>query len=387
MSSAIVLVATVALYYATTLLTPNIAFAEPTEIQIEFVPRLDAWQANDELAQEFKREFYLRSAIDLMAQSGLTSYRSRIEGFVTRDFAEEGKNPLGAPDIRKTRDESDLNEAWLDVSHDSLGLRIGRQPIRWSQSWTLPSLDLFSGRRFNRLFHDPLLDQLTHPDAIRITSSGKVFERAYDLDLVRVFKTAPFRFAQPLTNREREDLHETAFRGSLKLGLLDLAVIGSHRFEPRLSKNEIVSGIQGSYAFEDFVMKSELGNSDRDAVFFMLGMDWFLDEWFLGPQMTVFRDPFLQAPTGEALFYLPIRYNKEKWTYEFDLLKGFGAASSGDDSFSSLRVTYEFVTGFNAGVAVQNYRGQTGRFLGTAKALTGGNTAGIRLEYTGGLSL
>ncbi len=103
--------------------------------------------------------------------------------------------------------------------------------------------------------------------------------------------------------------------------------------------------------------------------------------------MTVFRDPFLQAPTGEALFYLPIRYNKEKWTYEFDLLKGFGAASSGDDSFSSLRVTYEFVTGFNAGVAVQNYRGQTGRFLGTAKALTGGNTAGIRLEYTGGLSL
>lgn len=47
------------------------------------------------------------------------------------------------------------------VSIDSVGVRIGRQPIRWSQSWTLPSLDIFSGRRSNRLFLDPLIDQFT----------------------------------------------------------------------------------------------------------------------------------------------------------------------------------------------------------------------------------
>ncbi|MDZ4083346.1 MAG: hypothetical protein U1E10_10445 [Bdellovibrionales bacterium] len=361
--------------------------ADAAEFNLEFVPRIDVWQSGTSFDQELKRELYLRSAFDVMAQQELTAYRSRLEGFVTRDFAEESKRPSGAPDFRKSREEADLNEAWIDVTHDSLGIRIGRQPIRWSQSWTLPSLDLFSGRRFNRLFLDPLLDQLTHPDAIRISKSGKVSDHPYDLDFVRVLKSAPFRFASPVTNREREDLHETALRASTKFGLLDLAVIGSHKLEPRAGKDEITSGAQGSYAFDDFVLKSEFGNSDRDALFFTLGSDWFLDEWFIGPQVTVYRDALLMASTGEAVAYLPIRYSKEKWTFELDVLKGFGAATSYKDLYSSFRIAYEITTGFSASIAAQTYQGEAGRLLGQAQSLTDERTIGVRLEYTGGLTL
>jgi len=357
------------------------------ELHLEFVPRFDGWQSGNGLQQEFKRELYLRSAVDVMAQSGLTAYRFRLEGFATRDLAEENLRPFGAPDIRKSRDEADLNEAWADLTYDSLGLRIGRQPIRWSQSWTLPSLDIFSGRRFNRLFLDPLLDQLTHPDALRITKSGKIFEHAVDLDVVRVYKSAPIRFAQPVANRDREDLHETALRASAKIGLLDLAVIGSHRLSPLLGKDEIINGLQGSYAFEDFVLKTELGNSDRDALFLTLGTDWFLDEWFLGPQLTVFRDPLLLAATGEAILYFPLRYTNEKWTYELDILKGFGSPGSKDDLYSSVRVAYEFTSGCSASIGAQTYRGEAGRLLGQAQRLTEEKTIGFRLEYTGGLTL
>lgn len=358
-----------------------------TELQFEFVPRFDGWQSGNSFDQELKRELYLRSALDLMSQRGLTAYRSRIEGFVTRDLAGESRRPLGSPDIRNTRDEADLNEAWIDVTHDSFGLRIGRQPIRWSQSWTLPSLDIFSGRRFNRLFMDPLLDQLTHPDAIRITKSGTLYDQAFDLDVVRVYKSAPIRFAQPLSNRERKDLHETAFRASAKSGLLDFAFVGSHRLEPRLEKNEIVTGLQASYAFDDFVVKSEIGNSDRDAIFLTIGSDWFLDEWFLGPQLTVYRDSLLLAPTGEAIAYIPFRYTKDKWTFELDFLKGFGSPTAHKDLYSSLRVTYEISSGLTVSIAAQTYQGETGRLLGQAQTLTEEKAIGFRLEYIGGLTL
>lgn len=360
--------------------------AEPTEISLELNPRLDAWAGSStshpDFNQEFKQELYLRTAIDAVKQFNLTSLRARIDGFATMDRAEVGKKPFGAPDLRKSRDEADLNEAWFDINQDSFGVRIGRQPIRWSQSWTLPSLDILSGRRFNRLFLDPLVDQLTHPDAIRLTKTGVV-----DLDLVRVFKSAPIRFASPVPNREREDFHETAIKASTKLGLLDFAFIGSHKLEPRVGKDEIQTGLLASYAFEDVVLKAEMANSDRDALFFTFGTDWFLDEWLVGPQFTVFRDAFIQAPTGDGLVYLPIRYSKEKWAFELDLLKGVGSSSSAEDFYSSLRIGYEFASGFSASIATQIYRGESGRFLGQAESLTGGRILGLRLDYIGGFNL
>lgn len=354
------------------------------ETSLEFAPRLDVYE------DDTKQELYLRLAADHSGSAsalGLSSYRMRVEGFLSRDFAELDKKPLGAPDLRKSRDESDLNEAWLDFGFkNGVGLRLGRQPIRWSQSWTLPSLDLLTGRRFNRFFLDPLIDQLTHPDAIRLTYTGTIFDQTWDLDVAHVLRSAPFRFAEPLTNRDRENLGETAAKFGLKLGLLEIAAIGSTKKVIGTSQRELQSGFLASYAFEKVVLKFETGNSDRDALFATLGSDWFLDEWLVGPQLTTFRDRS-SGNEGEAIFYLPVRYSKERWSLETDLLIGFGRPSASDDRYFSVRIGRELYEGLTLSAGAQNYNGQAGRLLGQAKSILGETIYGLRLEYIGGLVL
>lgn len=366
------------------------------DTSFEYVPRLDVFEKGA------KQELAIRLAVDRSGTTSnnslsdnslsnnwlcLASYRMRLEGFVTRDFAEQEKKPLGQPDLRKSREESDLTEAWLDFGfQNGVGIRIGRQPIRWSQSWTLPSLDLLTGRRFNRFFLDPLVDQLTHPDAIRLTYSGNIQSHSWDLDIVQVLRSAPFRFAEPVANRDRENLGETAAKLGLKIGLLELAAIGSSKKIAGTSNRELQSGMLASYALENVVLKIETGNSDRDAVFFTFGTDWFLDEWLIGPQLTMFRDRVL-GNEGEALIYLPVRYSKERWSIETDLLLGFASPSAADDRFLSMRVGRELREGLILSMGIQNYGGKAGRLLGQAKSILGETVYGFRLEYSGGLSL
>lgn len=342
------------------------------ETSLEYVPR------NDILDSDIKREFYLRLAADSSENLSdnlmyLTSFRTRLEGFLTRE-------------------ESDLNEAWIDFAFkNGIGLRFGRQPIRWSQSWTLPSLDLLTGRRFHRFFIDPLIDQLTHPDAVRLTATGNLAETMWDIDLVQVFGSAPFQFAAPLVNRDRENLGETAIKLGTKLGLLEMAIIGSSKTISGTSKRENRSGLVTSYAFEKTVLKLEVGNSDQNTSFATIGTDWFLDDWMVGPQFTSFRDP-ANRTESETLFYLPVRYNHAKWQMELDLLLGFGPKKSGptnpnDDRFLSFRVGYEIYEGLVASALAQHYKGEAGRLLGQAQSLLGETVFGIRIEYTGGLVL
>lgn len=342
------------------------------ETSLEFVPRIDV------LDSDIRRELYLRLAADKSDNlsdnlMNLTSYRTRLEGFLTRD-------------------ESDLNEAWIDFAFkNGIGLRLGRQPIRWSQSWTLPSLDFLTGRRFHRFFIDPLIDQLTHPDAVRLTATGSIADTMWDIDLVQVFGSAPFRFAPPLMNRDRENLGETAIKIGTKLGLLEMAAIGSTRKVSGTDQREMRSGLLASYAFEKAVLKLEIGNSDQNASFATLGTDWFLDDWLVGPQFTTFRDR-ANSTESEALFYLPVRYNYAKWQLELDVLIGFGPEQSGpsnpnDDRFISIRVGHELYEGLVASAFAQHYKGDAGRLLGQAQSLLGETIFGIRIEYTGGLVL
>jgi hypothetical protein len=342
------------------------------ETSLEYVPRCDV------LHSDIKREMYLRLAADNSEKLSdnlinLTSFRTRLEGFLTRE-------------------ESDLNEAWIDFAFkNGIGLRFGRQPIRWSQSWTLPSLDLLTGRRFHRFFIDPLIDQLTHPDAVRLTATGNLTETMWDIDLVQVFGSAPFRFAAPLANRDRENLGETAIKLGTKLGILEMAVISSTKKISGTSKRENRSGLLASYAFEKTVLKLEVGTSDQNASFATIGTDWFLDDWMVGPQFTTFRDP-ANRTESEALFYLPVRYNHAKWLMELDLLVGFGPKKSGptnpnDDRFLSFRVGYEIYEGLVASALAQQYKGESGRLLGQAQSFLGETIFGIRIEYTGGFVL
>jgi hypothetical protein len=358
------------------------------DLQVELVPRLETWQ-NDRAVMQ---EVYGRMAIDVTKSRGSASFRARAEGFASYDFAEEDRRPFGNPDLRKSREEADLSELWLDASFESFGLRVGRQPIRWSQSWTLPSLDILTGRRANRLFFDPLIDQLTHPDAIRLNKTFSVGSRSIAVEAVRVYGAAPNRFAQPLKNLDRVDNHETAVKISTRFGSLDIGVVASYRFEPRVLQDDAISGLFGSYAFEDFVFKFEAGNSSRDAGFGTIGTDWFWGSWLFGPQVTFYSDPFLGTSESETLIYLPLRYSENPWILELDFMQslqgpfGTGNPNAIRNRFASIRVGRELREGLMLSMALQDYRGNSASLLGQAESLTGGQIYGLRLEYSGGFT-
>jgi hypothetical protein len=367
------------------LVTVGVAHAD---LQVDMVPRLDAWQ-NDRAVMQ---EIYGRMAIDGTKAYGATSLRARAEGFATYDFAEENLRPLGNPDLRKSRNEADLSELWFDASYQSFGLRVGRQPIRWSQAWTLPSLDILTGRRANRLFFDPLIDQLTHPDAVRLTNTFSIGSHSIAMEVVRVYGSAPTRFAEPLKNLDRVDNHETAAKISTRFGSLDIGVLGSLRYEPRIAKDDAISGIFGSYAFEDFVFKFEGGTSSRDASFGTVGTDWFWGNWIFGPQFTFYNDPFLGTSKSEMLVYVPLRYSGNSWIFELDLMQSFqsplgtGNPDAIKNRFASVRVGRELREGLTLTVAAQDYRGSALSLLGQAESLAGGQVYGLRLEYSGGFT-
>ena len=352
---------------------PLVAHAD---LQVEIVPRLETWQNDRSLMQEI----YGRLAIDGTKSYGSTSLRARTEGFASYDFAQQELSPVGGPDLRKSRREADLSELWFDASFESFGLRVGRQPIRWSQSWTLPSLDILTGRRANRLFFDPLIDQLTHPDALRLTKTISIGSQTIAAELVRVYAAAPNRFAEPLKNVDRVDNHETAVKISSRFGSFDVGLLASYRFEPRVHKDDVISGLFGSYAFEDFVFKFEAGNSSRDAAFEMVGTDWFWGDWIFGPQVTFSRDPLLGTSESETLVYIPLRYSGNRWIFELDFMQAIR------NRFVSIRVGRELFEGLMLSVAAQDYRGSSQSLLGQAEALAGGQVYGLRLEYSGGFT-
>ncbi len=358
--------------------SPVLAADSPLAYEFETVPRLEVWQGE----RAVMREIYGRLAFDASKQFGRTSLRTRTEGFATYDFAEEDRRPIGNPDLRKSRNESDLTELWFDATFESVGIRIGRQPIRWSQSWTLPSLDIFTGRRSNRLFMDPLIDQLTHPDAIRLTKSFPLGERTIELEMVRLLQSAPNRYAEPIVNQDRVDHDVTASKISTRFGSLDVGLIYSNTGKGLAQGSS--AGWFGSYAFEKFVAKFEAGTASRSARFAMLGLDWFLNSWLIGPQVTVFTDPLLSTRDGIALAYLPVRYSENRWTFEFDYLQSFGAPDAARNRFVSIRAGREVADALVLSFAVQDYRGDALGLLGQGERLTSGTIAGMRLEYTGG---
>ncbi len=358
--------------------SPVLAADSPLAYEFESVPRFEVWQGE----RAVMREVYTRLAFDASKQLGSTLLRARTEGFVSYDIAEEDRRPIGNPDLRKSRNESDLNELWFDATFESIGIRVGRQPIRWSQSWTLPSLDIFTGRRSNRLFLDPLIDQLTHPDAVRLTKSIQLAERTIEVEAVRIIQSAPNRYAEPIGNQDRIDNDVFGAKASTRFGSLDIGFVFSST-DKGAAKGS-TAGLFGSYAFEKVVAKFEAGEATRNARFAMLGFDWFLDSLMIGPQVTVFTDPLLSNRDGIALAYLPVLYSENRWTFEFDWLQSFGAPDAARNRFSSLRIGREVAEALILSFAVQDYRGDALGLLGQGERLTGGTIYGMRLEYTGG---
>lgn len=282
--------------------------------------------------------------------------------------------------IRRSPARGYLQEAYLEFKLDSFFVRVGRQALRWSETWTLPSLDIWTGRRFNRLLFDPLPEQLTH-------STGALFSYAkgdFSLDFVGVGEVAENFYPVPIPEVEAEK--NTSFGGRAKwsMGGFGFSALAAQV----LKKNHY--GLTGNYAFDVAVPKFEVGYSydttadlaaKRDTKFSSIGCDLFLGNWIVLPQVSNFE---VILPNGESEFqtnyYFSAQWNPSRHDIQMQAYQN----PNTKDVFASLSYGYNVTDYFTASGFVQNYDGEQGLYK-IYKDITGGPVFGLRLELTGNM--
>lgn len=283
---------------------------------------------------------------------------------------------------RRSPSNGYLQEAFFEYKKNAFFLRMGRQAFRWSDMWILPSLDVWTGHRWNRMLIDPLTEQLTHSTGVSSSWAGK----NWGLEGFLVTDPAKTYFPEPLpktTEPRKNSLHGG---GRLKFN--------SNKFGFSLNgsqlRNKDTYGISTNYAFENSVPKLELGYS-RDHLlsdaeinpeerFAALGMDFFLGNWTLQPQFTAsdFYDPMTQTKRRETLGYLSGTWQAKRHDFQFQFYLNMRT----QDHYGSLAYMHKLKNNWSFGGYVQKYEGSDGLLFNTYKEMTGGGwLAGIRMEY------
>lgn len=298
-----------------------------------------------------------------------------VEGFGEVEGNEDQKF------IRRSESQAYLQEAYFEFKLDSFYLRVGRQAIRWSESWTLPSLDVWTGRRYNRLFFDPLSDQFTHPTGI----SASYAIDAFSLEFVGIGDVAPNYYPVPLPQESVEK--NTSFGGRVKA---DVAGFGLSAITAQVLKKNYY-GAAANYAFEKAVPKFELGsitdNSQsvavkKDHLFSTMGCDLFLGNWVVLPQISAFEVTNSNAKTeNQVSYYLSTQWNPNR----HDLQLQFYRNDTAKDMFGNVSYGYNVTDYMTVLGFVQNYEGQQGLYQ-VFEELTGGWAFGARVELTGNLA-
>lgn len=296
-----------------------------------------------------------------------------FEAFFERDFA-PGNEFYDPALLRKSVSTAALQEAYVDYQLGPVFLRAGRQPVRWSQSWALPSLDIFTGRRWNRLFLDPVPEQLTHPDGILLTYAVADIEA----EVFQVIQTAEQIFPEPLSNLDRKQEPQTGLRVKTRMHGLDLQLIS------RFRDADTLVGASASFAFDCCVIKLEAGQSADRQGFVVSGIDVFQSIWggelTFAPQVTWFQDPILTNLEVETIGYVPLRYAIGSWSMELQYLGHLQKRESFASAVVSRDLGEIWRTAFKLTGYAQTYQGETGRLFGVYEALTGGNVYGARLD-------
>ncbi|MGZ6472923.1 MAG: hypothetical protein ACXWRZ_17275 [Bdellovibrio sp.] len=282
--------------------------------------------------------------------------------------------------IRRSPPKGYLQEAYLEFKLESFYVRVGRQALRWSESWTLPSLDIWTGRRFNRLLFDPLPEQLTH-------STGASFSYAtgdFSLEFVGIGDLAENFYPIPVPEVENEKNTSFGTRAKWTMAGFGFSALAAQV----LKKN--VYGITGNYALDVAVPKFELGYTydttpelltKRDTIFSLIGCDFFLGNWIVLPQISYFE---VLLPNGERDFqksyYLSTQWNPSR----HDVQMQFYQNPDSQDLFMSLSYGYNITDYLTVSAFVQNYNGKDGLYK-FYDEITGGPVFGVRLEMTGNL--
>lgn len=338
---------------------------------LTLTPRFEAIQGKDEAMAD-------RAMLKTKFSSNFGKFSVFAEGFVEGDAAK-------AAEARRTKSDAALQEAYLELKQNAFFIRAGKQALRWSDMWVLPSLDIWTARRWNRLLFDPQPEQFIH-------SAGMSFTYATNgLSLESFITDDPARdeFPQPLPVNIDAKANELSGGARLKVdaGGFSFGVLGAKVG----FKNW--AGASVNYAFESVVPKLEVGGyQDRsvDAVavasgasdhqnFAALGADVFMGNWTFQPQATYFDFGDLAKNTRDfqSIYYLSGTWQNDKHDFQFQT---FGNTSSSDFFFGT-QYGYNFKDWMTGTVFAQYYYGDDGGLITLFHQLTGGWVGGIRLEF------
>lgn len=280
--------------------------------------------------------------------------------------------------IRRSQSRGYLQEAYVEFKRDSFFVRVGRQALRWSEMWSLPSLDIWSGRRWSRLFFDPFQDQLTHPTGASFTFARE----AWSLELVAIGETADVTYPIPIEEPEVEE--NTSFGGRFKFDIAGFGV--SVLSAQKLDVNHY--GLAANYAFDHAVPKFEYGYVDDTALpqtvksdrsFATLGLDLFLGNWIILPQVTYFEVNTLSGTTNQTSYYVSAQWDPQRHEVFLQLYQN----ATTKDFFANASYGYNWTDSFTTTVFAQTYQGREGGLYDIYQEITGGAVFGVRLELTG----
>lgn len=332
---------------------PALALAEVT-----VNPRYDYFQGQSE---ELANRLVLSAS--LAEEKG--PFKIFFEGFGDFETNEDQRF------LRRSPMRGYLQEAYIEFNFEAFYLRAGKQAMRWSESWVLPSLDIWSGRKFNRLYFDPFKDQLNHSSGLSLSYAGT----SYSLDIALVGEYAETQLPYPFPEKTQEA------QGELSYGLRFKSQVWSADYSLIAAKvpESEVFGLGLNYAFNDWVPKFEIGtqqsNGKDRGSFLTLGADLFLGDWILVFQGTQLQDKSRISEQDQTLLYGSLQWRVEK--HEVNLQTYINITLK--DRFLSASYGYQVHPLVNLSGFIQNYGGEQGLYA-VYQELTQETVVGVRAE-------
>lgn len=309
-----------------------------------------------------KRAIAARTLVKSVVENDFARFRVHAEGFLEVDGLEN------IPYSDKGRVRSVLEEGYLETDISSVTLKLGLQPVRWSESWTMPSLDFWTARRFDRYFLDPLPEDLKNPLGLLARYSSTNFE---------LEGFASFRSSQ---NSLPLGIGEIDEKWGIEGGVRTKLRFSGFDFSPVYARNHATDqyGFMLSYAFQVLVPKIEIGHAQGSPFFAIVGTDIFLDNWSILPQYTLYR--VVDSQKFSHLGYLPVRLDVGKNSFELQFL-----LNSNQELFWGVEARRSLSETFSIAVFVQDYVGSsTGYISSFNEVVESSPVVGFRLTGTTG---
>ncbi|MCS6838753.1 MAG: hypothetical protein NZ480_07895 [Bdellovibrionaceae bacterium] len=256
-------------------------------------------------------------------------------------------------------------------------IRMGVTALRWSESWLLPSLDVWTMRRWDRLFLEPFGETLIHPGGILFRTAHSPIEFDFFWQTHRPTSRLPVPLTVP-TNGGNYQSYDPSNATGIKAGFLSdlhrFSVVFKHDF----SENKFDFGIDYSYPFDHLVFKSELGQTQNSEKFFSAGLDVFIEGLTINPQITVVQKPTMTLSPQEQLllYYLYLSKDMSKHNIELTVF----VQENTDNYFLNFSWNLQWSKNLILSLITQKYFGKENVLLVTSNQMNFSDFVGLRFE-------